>query len=186
MPSSRPPTEEEVLVLITQYRGEAVSLVKRVAGQFRLGVPVHEDDLVSIALEALWKAARDFNPLRGAKFWSYAYGKIRWRVLDEIRQRAKRASHEQPSDLIGERMEGEGRPGAGLDVDRLFDRLTAGLGNRSRYAVFCRCLLRQSDKMTAWELGISTRSARQLIERSIAWIRKNHDPAEFLGGDDER
>jgi RNA polymerase sigma factor for flagellar operon FliA len=48
--------------------------------------PFDADDVVSWGMAGLLDAVETFEPDRGARFETYAFGKVRWRVLDELRK----------------------------------------------------------------------------------------------------
>jgi RNA polymerase sigma factor for flagellar operon FliA len=62
-------------------------LVKYVAGRLGSGLPTHvdENDLVSYGLLGLMGAIERFDPNRDIKFETYAVGRIRGAILDELR-----------------------------------------------------------------------------------------------------
>ncbi|TCJ16642.1 FliA/WhiG family RNA polymerase sigma factor [Rubrobacter taiwanensis] len=70
--------------LVTNYS----PLVKYVAGRVYARVGKHLDlgDLISWGLVGLLEAVESFEPERNVKFESYAISKIRWAMLNEIRQ----------------------------------------------------------------------------------------------------
>jgi RNA polymerase sigma factor FliA len=62
-------------------------LVKYVAGRLGSGLPAHVDDedLVSYGLLGLIGAIERFDPDRGIKFETYALGRIKGAIIDELR-----------------------------------------------------------------------------------------------------
>lgn len=75
----------------TQSRDDLVifysPLVKYVAGRLGAGLPSHVDrsDLVSYGMFGLMQAIEKFDLSRGLKFETYAIGRIRGSILDELR-----------------------------------------------------------------------------------------------------
>lgn len=65
-----------------------LDLVGRVVGRLPISVPRELDveDLISVGTMGLLKAARTYQPMRGASFRTYAYVAIRAAVLDELRR----------------------------------------------------------------------------------------------------
>lgn len=65
-----------------------LDLVGRVVGRLVVRRPatLDRDDLLSVGTIGLLKAARTYEPLRGASFRTYAYMAIRAAVLDELRR----------------------------------------------------------------------------------------------------
>jgi RNA polymerase sigma factor (sigma-70 family) len=51
------------------------------------GLPAHlHDDLVGLGLEALWKAARSYDPTTCGQFVPYALRAVRWAIVGELRR----------------------------------------------------------------------------------------------------
>lgn len=65
-----------------------LDLVGRVVGRLPISMPpdLDRDDLISAGTLGLLKAARTYQPMRGASFRTYAYMAIRAAVLDELRR----------------------------------------------------------------------------------------------------
>jgi RNA polymerase sigma factor for flagellar operon FliA len=63
------------------------SLVKHVAGRVAVGLPPSVDraDLVSAGTVGLLEAIERYDPARGVPFESYAIGRIRGAIVDELR-----------------------------------------------------------------------------------------------------
>ncbi len=74
-------TEED---LIRQHMPMVYHLVNRV--RLRRQWKACREDLVSVAVISLIKAIRSYDPDNGAKLSSYAYNRIWWSILDEIRR----------------------------------------------------------------------------------------------------
>lgn len=69
--------------LVEQY----APLVKRIGAHLRGRLPdtVELDDLVQVGLMALFEAAKQYSPSRGASFQTYASIRVRGAMLDEVR-----------------------------------------------------------------------------------------------------
>lgn len=65
-----------------------LDLVGRVVGRLPISMPpgVDRDDLISVGTLGLLTAARNYQPMRGASFRTFAYLAIRSAVLDELRR----------------------------------------------------------------------------------------------------
>lgn len=65
-----------------------LDLVGRVVGRLPISVPdqLDREDLLSVGALGLLKAARTYQPMRGASFRTYAFIAIRAAVLDELRR----------------------------------------------------------------------------------------------------
>ncbi len=65
-----------------------LDLVGRVLGRLPFPVPsaLDRDDLISVGSMGLLRAARSYEPTRGASFRTYAYIAIRAAILDELRR----------------------------------------------------------------------------------------------------
>ena len=65
-----------------------LDLVGRVVGRLPISVPreLDREDLLSVGTLGLLKAARTYQPMRGASFRTYAFIAIRAAVLDEMRR----------------------------------------------------------------------------------------------------
>jgi len=65
-----------------------LDLVGRVVGRLPISIPrqLDREDLLSVGTLGLLKAARTYQPMRGASFRTYAYIAIRAAVLDELRR----------------------------------------------------------------------------------------------------
>src|SRR5512132_2173170 len=84
-------------------------LVKYVAGRLGSGLPAHVDegDLVSYGLLGLIGAIERFDPTRDVKFETYALGRIKGAIIDELRSldwvpRSVRSRARQIERTIGE------------------------------------------------------------------------------------
>ena len=79
----RPGTPKEA-ELIEQY----LPFVKNVVGRLALSLPSHVDldDLYSAGLVGLLNAVRNYDPLAGSSFESYARVRIRGSIFDELRR----------------------------------------------------------------------------------------------------
>ena len=66
---------------------EFAPLVKRIANHLRGRLPegVDQDDLIQVGLIALLDAARQYSPVKGASFETYAGIRVRGAMLDEVR-----------------------------------------------------------------------------------------------------
>jgi RNA polymerase sigma factor for flagellar operon FliA len=69
-------------------RTEHLPLVKKLAGMLmaRLPASVEMDDLVQVGIIGLIDAARQFDPLQGVQFETFASQRIRGAMLDELRR----------------------------------------------------------------------------------------------------
>src|SRR5947208_15716137 len=67
---------------------EHLPLVKTVVGRLAMSLPPHVDpeDLYSSGLVGLLNAVRQFDPLAGSSFESYAKVRIRGAIFDELRR----------------------------------------------------------------------------------------------------
>ncbi len=65
-----------------------LDLVGRVVGRLPIRIPpeIDRDDLISVGTLGLLKAARTYEPARGASFRTFAFLAIRAAVLDELRR----------------------------------------------------------------------------------------------------
>ena len=72
--------------LITDY----LPLVRHVVAKVAANLPQHADreDLISAGTIGLVKAARTYDPGKGAEFKTYAYIRVRGAVIDELRRRS--------------------------------------------------------------------------------------------------
>ena len=93
-----------------------LDLVGRVVGRLPISVPkeLDREDLLSAGTVGLLKAARTYQPMRGASFRTYAYIAIRAAVLDELRRfdplpRGARGRLRELRKLEGEFQSSEGR-----------------------------------------------------------------------------
>ncbi|MFH0944934.1 MAG: sigma-70 family RNA polymerase sigma factor [Planctomycetota bacterium] len=93
-----------------------LDLVGRVVGRLPISVPkeLDREDLLSAGTVGLLKAARTYQPMRGASFRTYAYIAIRAAVLDELRRfdplpRGARGRLRELQRLEGEFQSREGR-----------------------------------------------------------------------------
>jgi RNA polymerase sigma factor for flagellar operon FliA len=79
------PTEKNVMLVAEQY----LPLVRLVAGRMAHGLPRHADvdSLAQDGFLGLIEAIRRFDAGRGLKFETYAGHRIRWAILDAIRER---------------------------------------------------------------------------------------------------
>lgn len=71
--------------LVAHYAPLAATAARRAAPP-KLPPPFDVDDIVSWGMTALLDAVETFEPNRGARFETYAFSRVRWRVLDEIRK----------------------------------------------------------------------------------------------------
>ena len=95
-------------VEIDQWRHLVWYVVNRIKA--RLPVSVSEDELFAAGMYGLMRAARSYDPTRGAGFKTYAYHRIRGSILDDLRRldflprsmrdRARKNGEEAPS-VIG-------------------------------------------------------------------------------------
>ncbi|MGB0954180.1 MAG: sigma-70 family RNA polymerase sigma factor [Planctomycetota bacterium] len=69
---------------IDQWRHLVWYVVNRIKA--RLPVSVSEDELFSAGMYGLMRAARSYDPTRGAGFKTYAYHRIRGSILDDLRR----------------------------------------------------------------------------------------------------
>ena len=69
---------------IDQWRHLVWYVVNRIKA--RLPVSVSEDELFSAGMYGLMRAARSYDPSRGAGFKTYAYHRIRGAILDDLRR----------------------------------------------------------------------------------------------------
>jgi RNA polymerase sigma factor for flagellar operon FliA len=91
--SQKPPSESPVQAdsSISKYEAEIEQwrhLVWYVVNRIkpRLPVSVCEDDLYAAGMYGLMRAARSYDPSRGAGFKTYAYHRIRGSILDDLRR----------------------------------------------------------------------------------------------------
>ena len=70
--------------LVAHYAPLAAATARRVAPE--PPPPFDADDVVAWGLAGLLDAVEAFEPGRGARFETYAFGRVRWRVLDELRK----------------------------------------------------------------------------------------------------
>ena len=70
--------------LVAHYAPLAAKVARRAAP--KPPPPLDADDVVSWGMAGLLDAVETFEPDRGARFETYAFGKVRWRVLDELRR----------------------------------------------------------------------------------------------------
>lgn len=70
--------------LVAHYAPLAARAARRAAP--KPPAPFDADDVVSWGMAALLDAVETFEPDRGARFETYAFGRARWRVLDELRK----------------------------------------------------------------------------------------------------
>jgi RNA polymerase sigma factor for flagellar operon FliA len=92
---------------LEQWEGLVWYVVNRITP--RLPKAVSEEELHAAGMMGLWKAARSYDPSKGAEFKTYAYHRIRGAVLDElrtldflprsIRQKARQAGVAAPAIL---------------------------------------------------------------------------------------
>ncbi|MGN6387151.1 MAG: sigma-70 family RNA polymerase sigma factor [Verrucomicrobiota bacterium] len=84
---------------------EHLSLVKTVVGRLAMSLPPHVDpeDLYSSGLVGLLNAVRQFDPLAGSSFESYAKVRIRGAIFDELRRLdwIPRSVHEKARKVQG-------------------------------------------------------------------------------------
>jgi len=90
---------------IDQWRHLVWYVVNRIKA--RLPVSVSEDELFAAGMYGLMRAARSYDPTRGAGFKTYAYHRIRGSILDDLRRldflprsmrdRARKSGEEAPS-----------------------------------------------------------------------------------------
>src|SRR5436190_5688978 len=84
---------------------EHLSLVKTVVGRLAMSLPPHVDpeDLYSSGLVGLLNAVRQFDPLAGSSFESYAKVRIRGAIFDELRRMdwIPRSVHEKARRVQG-------------------------------------------------------------------------------------
>lgn len=68
-----------------------IPLAKQLARKmaFRCRGTVRYDDLLSLALEGLWRASQSWKPERGASFGTYAGRKITWSMQQLLRTRSR-------------------------------------------------------------------------------------------------
>ncbi len=104
----------------------------------RCGARVEYDELVAMGNEGLVRAARDFDPMRGASFKTYAFYKIRGAIFEGLRMmswsRRSRAAIriEESRDAVAEELAGVAE-GTGsvqspeLEIARLEDGLLRGI-----------------------------------------------------------
>jgi RNA polymerase sigma factor for flagellar operon FliA len=81
---------------------EAMPIVDNVARSLarRLGGVVPLDDLLALGTQALYEAARDFDPSRGP-FRAYAVLRIRWALVDAVRRETHgRSAHARALALV--------------------------------------------------------------------------------------
>ncbi|MFK5956207.1 MAG: sigma-70 family RNA polymerase sigma factor [Planctomycetota bacterium] len=93
---------------IDQWRHLVWYVVNRIKA--RLPVSVSEDELFAAGMYGLMRAARSYDPTRGAGFKTYAYHRIRGSILDDLRRldflprsmrdRARKSGEEAPS-MVG-------------------------------------------------------------------------------------
>lgn len=69
---------------IDQWRHLVWYVVNRIKA--RLPVSVSEDELFAAGMFGLMRAARSYDPTRGAGFKTYAYHRIRGSILDDLRR----------------------------------------------------------------------------------------------------
>ena len=92
---------------LEQWEGLVWYVVNRITP--RLPKAVSEEELHAAGMMGLWKAARSYDPSKGAEFKTYAYHRIRGAVLDglrtldflprSIRKKARQAGVAAPSIL---------------------------------------------------------------------------------------
>lgn len=92
-------------VEIDQWRHLVWYVVNRIKA--RLPVSVSEDELFAAGMYGLMRAARSYDPTKGAGFKTYAYHRIRGSILDDLRRldflprsmrdRARKSGEEAPS-----------------------------------------------------------------------------------------
>jgi RNA polymerase sigma factor FliA len=113
-------------------------LVKYVAGRVGVGLPdnVEQSDLVSYGIFGLIDAIEKFDPGRGFKFETYAVGRIKGAILDELRS----------IDWVPRSVRAKGRA-----VERAFSNLEARLGRSP------------SETELATELGYSMAQLHQVL-----------------------
>jgi len=70
--------------LVAHYAPLAARVARRSAP--KPPSPLDADDVVSWGMAALLDAVETFDPDRGTRFETYAFGRVRWRVLDELRK----------------------------------------------------------------------------------------------------
>ncbi len=90
---------------IDQWRHLVWYVVNRIKA--RLPMSVSEEELFSAGMYGLMRAARSYDPTRGAGFKTYAYHRIRGAILDDLRRldflprsmrdRARKTGEEVPS-----------------------------------------------------------------------------------------
>ncbi len=103
VPGAAPVSETE----LAEWQGLVWYVVNRITP--RLPKAVSEEELHAAGMMGLWKAARSYDPSKGAEFKTYAYHRIRGAVLDElrtldflprsIRQKARQAGVAAPAIL---------------------------------------------------------------------------------------
>ena len=108
--------EEEVL---RKY----LPLLNSIVNRMRVSLPAHVEveDLVSAGLVGLVQAYRRFDASQGASFGTYAAGRIRGAVLDEMRRsdwmsRSSRSKAKLVSDTISGFEQAHGRPATEEDI----------------------------------------------------------------------
>ena len=159
----------------------------------RTGGQMEHDALVGAGLLAVNQAALSFDPDRGAKFWTFAYHRVKGAMLDRMRasdvvsrtmRKRIRDGHVDEPRRIGDVMTMDlPSPSTPLSIDAAHVFETAGrlLGDRARRVLE----LTFRDGLTFAEvgrrLGFSESRACQIVNKSLNQLRRWSSPAEIKG-----
>jgi RNA polymerase sigma factor (sigma-70 family) len=187
----------------------AVRCVERVRGvvlSLRAGSrtdPAWLDDLVGEGLVGLAEADARFDPEKAHHFWTYAFWKVKGRVLDSLRRRGTMGRGIvaiRESELGGRTLTARGRPGLDAvsaghrsmesqltqrSVTRLMGDLLAALEPDERHIV-CECLMLQrtvaavSREMRVHPRRVARVLARCTRELKRALLRKGFRLEDFV------
>lgn len=138
-----------------------IGMVKTIVNSMAQTLPAHVDrnDLYSAGREGLVKAARTFDPTKGAQFKTYAEQKIRWAVGDELRGQ----------DPASRSMRGNIK-----DYERIIRKLSHELGRKPE------------DEEVAKAMGMSIDDYYDFLDKNVAAFpdsegEPTHDIFDILG-----
>ena len=162
MSELQPKDSPEVLARMQQELSRVTAIARRVTRTMGLNETL-VDDVIAYGRLGLLKAAREFDPARGATFRQFAGLRIEGAMLDGIRQMAPmpRRAHEKMRALDSDSQD---RTGA--------EQVLAGLAAARTSGVLPELGIDTQGEVTAVEAGLSPEQEVEQRERQASMVRE--------------
>lgn len=172
-------TRTEIEDLVERHHSAAIALARRLFAGAALPPSLGRDDLESVALLAMLKAARAFDPCHRprARFWTYAYPGIRGAVLDAVRRETLRTL---PTG--GDVAEVPGRTATDPPNHRGCHAIRAilrGLPERSKRILIRHYIYGDSQQEIAQRIGVRQATVSRIMTKAVRWLRVHRSREEL-------